>query len=203
MDYKDINDYEIIYMVKEKEIDKDLLFCKYRPLIDKIATKYYKAINYGFIDKDDLIQEGFVALDNAIDAYNDEASLFYTFASICIKRHILTYIRKVNKSKDLYNNTYSYNNDLGDKNYLEVLESKSEYPHEEIINTAYLDKIRDIKNELSFLQASVFELRFNGFKIKEIAELLDITISNVNSVMRKVRIILNRYGVNQMLIGKY
>ena len=196
MDYKSINDYEVIYMVKEKEIDKDLLFYKYRPLIDRIVNKYYQCINYSFVDREDLVQEGFVALDNAINAYNDNASLFYTFASICITRHILTYIKRISKAKDLYNNTYSYDNDLWEKNYLEVLESNKAYPHEEILNTDYLDIMRNIKYEMSLLQSSVFELRFNGFKIKEIAELLDITINNVNSIIRRIKIHLNKYGVN-------
>ena len=40
MNYKNINDYEVLYMIRENSDDaRDLIFQKYSPIIKKIANK--------------------------------------------------------------------------------------------------------------------------------------------------------------------
>ena len=58
MDYKNINDYELIYMIRENDSDKNIVFNKYKPLVESIAKECYKKTNKS-IDLDDLIQEGY------------------------------------------------------------------------------------------------------------------------------------------------
>ena len=38
--YRDLNDYEIMYMIEENDEAKDLLFDKYRPIVVNIAKNY-------------------------------------------------------------------------------------------------------------------------------------------------------------------
>ena len=49
------------------------------------------------------------------------------------------------------------------------------------------NKIINFKNSLPMIQSLVFELRYNGFKYKEIASLLDISISVVDNCIHICR----------------
>ena len=67
MNYKDINDYELIYHVRENdEYAYNTLINKYSFLVNKLAYEYYsKNRNLG-IELEDLIQEGFFAISMSI-----------------------------------------------------------------------------------------------------------------------------------------
>ena len=63
MNYKGINDYELIYRIREnndEEAINDLIY-KYEPLIAKLARKYYDSGCQG-VDINDFMQEGRIAV---------------------------------------------------------------------------------------------------------------------------------------------
>ena len=64
LDFKNYNDYELIYYIKDgNEAALDFMIKKYEPLIKKLTTSFIR-----FSDKrDDLIQEGFLILMKCID----------------------------------------------------------------------------------------------------------------------------------------
>ena len=64
MNYKDYNDYEVLYMIREDSDIIDLIIQKYEPLIKKIAFSFFSSYKYMNIDYDDLVQEGRIALYN-------------------------------------------------------------------------------------------------------------------------------------------
>lgn len=181
------NDYELIYMIRENDLDKETILKKYKPVVEKYAKKYYGYVSSKALDIEDLIQEGFIALNKAIDSYNEESSLFYTFACLCIQRHIYNSVRRINKLKTLDNNTYSYNNDSNEINYLELLDADIPSPFFNILDASYQNRLVQIKNNLNPLQGAIFELRYNGFSHKEIATLLDINIYYVRSAISRIR----------------
>ena len=42
MQYKDINDYEVLYLIGENQLEeKDIIFKKYKPILISISQKYY------------------------------------------------------------------------------------------------------------------------------------------------------------------
>ena len=77
--YKDLNDYEIMYLVEENDdVANELIFIKYRPIILNIAIKYKEeAKKYG-LELDDLIQEGYVGLYSAMKNYNQNKDYLRT-----------------------------------------------------------------------------------------------------------------------------
>ena len=86
------NDNEIIYLINEdSDYYRFVLFQKYKPVIISIVNDYYNRYNGLYIDYDDLFQEGMIGFNNAINSYNSNSSIFYTYASICIKRNIISY----------------------------------------------------------------------------------------------------------------
>ena len=188
MKYKNVNDYEVIYMISENDEDSEkLMYEKYSPLLYKYVNKYYSLVSHR-ITYEDLVQETRIALDNAIKTFNENSDvLFYTYVSICIERHLLTYCRNVNSNKH-----YILNNSLLD----EFIEEKC------INDMSCLDimisneNFISMKNKLSFIDSNIFELKYNGFTYKEIAVLLDISY---RYLMYRVRLIRDRLNLNKNL----
>ena len=98
----DTNDYELVFLAQDGNEDAiNLLYKKYKPIIIKKSKNSIVFANHHGIDINDIMQEGFIGLDEAIKKFskNTEAS-FYTFALLCIDRQIYNYIRKVTGGKD-------------------------------------------------------------------------------------------------------
>ena len=56
--YRDLNDYEIMYLVEEENDDaRELLFEKYKPIIYRLAISYQKEAKQYGLELEDLIQE--------------------------------------------------------------------------------------------------------------------------------------------------
>ncbi len=180
MKYKEINDNELLYLISDNNDDyKKVLFEKYKPIVLALAKKYNKINIDTAIDFDDLVQIGYVGLNNAIRFYKEDNSLFYTYACYCID-HAL--------SKEVYSKIYK----KGRNNYsfISYEESKTDFNNDlesKMENARFFNLFLKIKNALEFFDALVFELRLNGFKYKEIAVLLDVKESKVDYSIQKTR----------------
>lgn len=178
------NDNELIYLLNEdSEYYRYILFDKYRPIIVSIVNDYYDRYNGLYIDYDDLYQEGMIGFNNAINSYNTNNSIFYTYASICIKRSIISYIRKVYSKKNLI-----LNNSLDDRYY----DSFIVFDNDIFLSNMYEYEFTYLKNLLSNDESLVFELRYNGFSITEIGKLLDLSISKINRLLCKIKFNLRK-----------
>lgn len=193
MNYKEINDYEQLYLIKENDDDSfNLIFEKYKPIILSLAKRYYKKVNYHYCELDDLIQEGYIGLSNAIKAFKEyDNNLFYTFCIICIKRQIQNYCRGCFSQKSTAFVESLSLDDVAD-NGLRLMDCVMDAAR--VYNPiTYLDddimycELIKFKNSLSTNQSLVFELRYNGFKYKEISTLLDITISSVDNYIHYIK----------------
>lgn len=93
--YKEYNDYELLYMVKENdETAYNLLYEKYKPLVINLAKQYAKMYtNYG-IDINDFILEGYIGLDKSILQYKEyDEHKFQGLVSVCINRQMQNLVR--------------------------------------------------------------------------------------------------------------
>ena len=180
MEYKEINDNELLYLIADNNDDyKKILFEKYKPIVLAIAKKY-NAINIdASVDFDDLVQIGYIGLNNAIRFYKDDNCLFYTFACFCIDHALSKEVYKKIYRKGRCNCTFiSYEEDQ--LNAIIRLEEEKDHLH-------FSEVFLKLKNFLDFFDALVFELRLNGFKYKEIASLLDVGESKVDYSIQKTR----------------
>lgn len=183
MEYKNVNDYEVMYMIRENDEEaRNLMFQKYHPSIKKIAYKYYDFAKKCGSELEDLIQEGMIALNKAIDSYQESSGvLFYTYVTLCIERHLITYCRNISSYRHA-----SLNNNVGDDILFNISDSKNG------IEDFFSEKLEEemfiyYKNLLNFKFSIVFELRYNGFSYKEIGNLLDLPISTIDGRLCKIR----------------
>ena len=185
MDYKKINDYEVVYMVRENdEGAREIIFNKYIPIVRRIASDHLALAKMARIEYEDLVQEGLIALNEAINKYNERSGvLFYTFLCVCVERRILTYCRKMNSSKH-----YLLNTSLDDEYIYSVSDNDV---FEAYFNEINLErKFVSFKNLFDIVESNIFELRYNGFSYKEISKLLDIPVSTIDGKLCKIRRIL-------------
>ena len=183
MTYQNLNDNELLYFVSDNNyLGSELLYKKYEPIILSIAKESYNMINNTIYDFDDLVQYGYIGLQNAIDNYDkDKNVLFYTFAIFCIRREIN---RSIFLSNRHYSNNTAYYSSLYDNEYLSI----ESYQIDDNINTRYLEsKLKEFSLELDFDSSLVFTLRLNGFSYKEISILLEIKLKKVDYIIQKCK----------------
>ena len=186
--YKDLNDYEVMYMIGEVSDDAtNLLFNKYKPVIRKIAKEYYQYGKDLKLELEDFIQEGYLGLNTAIRNYVDSKDcLFYTYANICIRTRMGNLLRSNSNNKNfVLNNSISLNNPVYDD--VELIECLNDpnavLPDNELSKKILIDKFRSFLYGLNIERASILELKYNGFTHKEIAMLLDIHLKTVSHAL--------------------
>ena len=197
MDYKDINDYELIYEVRERnEIAYNTLYEKYRTLITKIAYEYYLVNRKKRVEFEDLVQEGYYALSVAVKEYDEKSTLFYTYVSLCIKREMERYIKGCGRNKNMVLSDAVSLNETVDKNgdilLEEVVPSKDDV-EKYVLSEDVFNKLWSFRHELSNEESLVFELKANKFSNNEICELLDMPYKKVDNYLRKIRLELTKY----------
>lgn len=189
MDYKDFNDYELMsYIAEGNEDANNILIKKYEPLITTIASKMLPLCKNNGLDINDLIQEGMIGLNHAIDRYQEQGdTLFYTYAKKCIERKIISVVvaSRRNKNKVL-NESISYDDDENALN--RVLKDSSPNPEEIILDRENEeDFILEVKDKLTDFENQVFELLLSGFKYKEIAQILDKDGKSIDNAIQRIR----------------
>lgn len=192
--YNDENDYELLYLVAESnEEAKDMFFEKYRPLVEATANKYYHYVKNKGYELNDLIQEGLLGLNNAIQDFKHQKNVkFITFASVCIERQIQSFIRNVTRQKHkVLNDSLSIdsNNDGKGRPLLDILFDPQNLNPEDsfIIEEEESELINNIKKILTDKEFEVFELRIQGFSYQEISKLLNISTKSVDGTLYRIK----------------
>lgn len=192
MNYKNYNDYEIMYMIEEKSDDAlNILYRKYEPIVKSYAKKYsFVAKKYG-VEIDDLIQEGMYAICRALRTYNTyHDTLFYTYVDFCIRGRMCNMLRLSN-SKGAYtlNNSVSLNeitSSGGEYMYL-ISDDTVVTPDDYLTEIETSDLVKKYLYDLEIDDSSILELRMNGFKNREIARLLDVDSTLVSRRIYKLK----------------
>lgn len=169
--------------------------------LNMILKNYKKLIfmnsrNYFLIgaDQDDLLQEGMIGLIKAIKVYDGTKNAsFKTFATLCIKRQLITAIKSSNAQKNIALNSASGNyieNEEGKEvSYSKGLASYIHYNPEEIIlskeKVADLDKYS--REKFSESEREVFLLLIKGYSYREISEKLDKNLKTIDNTIQRIK----------------
>lgn len=191
MDYKNLNDYELIYQVRENDdIAYNTLINKYSNLVNMLAIKYMKNKPYNGLEKDDLYQAGMLGIIQALDCYNSENTVFYTYASLCAKREIERLLKFSSRKKYIpLNNAISFEKKISTDTKLTLSETISSNfnMEQEFIYREISRKLCELIYKLPIIDSSIFELKINGFNTREIGSLLDIPYGTVEYHLSKVK----------------
>ena len=184
--YRDLNDYEILYMVKDEQDNTfEVLVQKYKPLIYKIVYEYINYFKKFGYELDDLMQIGYITLYKAsslYDIYNN--SMFYTYFKSSLKKAIITNIRNnLTNRRIVLNEAMSYDKDIPntDISYLDLFSYKM---HNEVNNS---DELIIFKNSMPFDLANIFELLYNGYHMDEISILLDESTEIIRKMIKNIK----------------
>lgn len=203
MEYRNVNDYEVLYLISERNEDAyQYMFTKYTPFIKKSAFSLYKRYKNIGIEYDDLIQEGMFGLSESLKKYDfRDGNMFFTFATLCIKREMeRTIIKAMRNKHNILNKAYSFDDEVSDTGILlkEVLfdeTCRTESSFNDIENAKW---ILDLKYQLKEKYAPVYELKVNGFTNQEIVELLDLKYKEVDNYLRSIKMTLRKFINNNV-----
>ncbi len=188
--YKDINDYELLYLIAENNEDAyNNMHDKYHNIIKIEANKYLSKCPYIGVSYDDLYQAGLYGLELAIRNFSDNADcIFYTCASTYIKREICTFIRSQSRNKHrVLSQSVSLDTEIGEDTLLQDYISDNINISDVYINNENNREILNLKYELPYLQSLVYELKLNHFSNKEIAILLDKPYKSIDNAVSSIK----------------
>lgn len=194
MNYKEFNDYELLeHIYNCNEDANEILIYKYRPLTINIAKKLIKYCNGG-IDLNDLIQEGLVGLNEAINSFReDKETNFGTYAKLCIERRMYSLVKSTRTYKNkILNESISLEDDE-ENNIDKFLVDNTNNPSDMVEEYDYQEKIlKELKGQLTDLELQVFELKKNYFDYKEIAEILEKEPKAIDNTIQRIKIKLKK-----------
>ena len=192
MNYKTINDNELVLLAREKNEDAiNILYEKYKPLITKKCSNYFKYVKDKGIEFNDLTQECLIGFEESIRNYKQENdTLFYTFTSICMDRQIITLIKKVNRDKNKFlNEAISIESCLEENStLLDKIEDNSYNPELDVIgDIEYQELYNKIIKVLTNFEECVFNLKLQGFDYDEISNILDKETKSVYNAVGRIK----------------
>jgi len=172
---------ELLKLAKTNEMAVEELLQKYKPLVIKIARRYFLLSG----DIDDLIQEGMIGLYKAIIGYDEtKDARFITFATICITRQLQSLIRKEHAQKN-----FAFW-ELFDSDLLENLDvpSNAENPEERAISNQNMEYIiSQIKSLLSKFELEVLMKYLSGYSYTQIAGDCNVNKKSVDNALARLR----------------
>ena len=183
MNYKNYNDYELLYMVRENDDDSyNELFRKYMPIVRKMASDFFQRFDSFGYDLDDFVQEGYLGFQKAVISFDENKDvLFYTFATLCIHRALLTFCRRITCDKKNIHSGF-----LVDCDEVEIADSLPSL-EEVFCRREFLSELWDVVYTFPIDYTCVFELRMNRFQYQEISALLDITVRRAQLMFQRVQ----------------
>ncbi len=192
LNYKEYSDGELLSLIKEEsEEAKDILYEKYKYIIDIIIRKYTVKAKMLNIEYNDLYQEALLGFSDAINRYNDNRSSFRTFITICVDRRLQVVIKKASSLKNkLMNESLSLEYSYSDKQSLmEIIsdENKNNPLNNLEMDESYLSLIKVIKKQLSSSEKEVFSLLINNYNYQEIAQILNKDIKQVDNAIQRIK----------------
>lgn len=189
---KNVTDNELLYLVSEKNEDAtNILYEKYKYIVDITVNKYVRSAYALNLDKDELYQEAMVGYADAIKSYNpDKDSHLRSFISLCIERRLQNFIRKNSTTKvKILKECYSFDNQIGeDLTIADVVGDNSKNP-EYIKETD--ESLKELKKKIDKVltpsEKQILELMINDFTSEDIAKILKISIKKVYNSTHRIR----------------
>lgn len=163
----------------------DWILKEYSKILSFNAQKYYLI----GAEQEDLLQEGILGLLKAIKFYDETKSSFSSFAFLCIRREMISAIRKANTQKNsVLNEALTTSSMIEDSSDLDNYISSENNPEE-----AYLlkEEIKEFKNfsdkNFSKFEKEVLKYLIRGYSYREIAKILSKNLKSIDNTIQRIR----------------
>lgn len=193
MEYK-IDDQEAIFLVKENNPDaKDVLYEKYKYIID-IHLKKYQRMAYLFqIDMNDLYQEAMIGFTDAINNYKDDKDAgLPRFITLCVDRKLQNVMRKASTQKNrAVLETLSLDQNINENaiSLIDAISDNENNPLEKLTKQEnYNELVSNINKLLSNNEYEVYTLMINGLNYQDIALLLNKSPKQIDNAIQRIRL---------------
>ena len=138
------------------------------------------ALKLGY-EEEDVLQESVIALLKALHSYDESRGAgFRTYASVCIRNHIISLLRSGQRPKN------SAMMDYVSINEIELL-SKSEPETDWIEKEDFSDTKKRIFDALSKFEREVLLLYLKGFSYRDIGDKMKKSEKSVSNALSRVR----------------
>jgi len=188
------NDSELIMLYRENDEDaKNILFLKYKFIIDILIKKNQNIINVLNIDMQEVYSECTVGFSDGLRSFQDDKdATLPSFITLCIERRLTGLFRKYNREKyKILQESYSldYYYDQVGRPLMDILVDNS---YEPLINMteeeSYKELLKDIKDKLSSQENEVFSYMIKGFNYQQIAKILEYTPKKVDNTIQRIKL---------------
>lgn len=186
-------DNEVVNMVCDNEEATDLLYEKYKYIIDILLSKYRAVLKYHNLDALEVRQDAIIAFMDAINNYNQEKNASLpTFITICVNRKIQNVIRKSSTIKEIvlresFSLDYTYGDD-DETTLADIIIEENSNPELKVINREnYNILVSKIDESLSPFEKEVFDLMINSFQTEEISKLLNEPVKKIYNTTHRIR----------------
>ena len=180
------NDYELVFLAQEGNEDAvNIIYQKYKPIIVKKSKNAIVFATHHGIDINDIMQEGFIGLDEAIKNFSqDTDASFYTFAMLCVDRQILNYVRKITGGKDkILNDAITINDSLE-----KTVDDGTNLELSFMVRDNDIYMVNEIRKILTDFERQVFDLRIKGYSFEEIGNELNKDMKSIYNTLQRIRL---------------
>lgn len=193
-DLQDTLDNELIMLYREDDEDaKNMLFYKYKFIMDVLIKKYSFWIKNFNIDYQEIYSECNVGFSDALRNYRDDkrASL-PTFITLCVERKLSNMIRKYSREKHkVITETYSLDSVVNGTDVKLMDMISDEYKSDPLKNITdyeeYNELMRNIKSSLTTREYEVFVLMLRKLDYITIAKILNNTPKQIDNTMQRIK----------------
>lgn len=182
------------YLHDNNEDAVDIVYEKYKYIIDVLISKYRRVFYALNIDIDEVKQEANLAFSSAIYSYNqDKDTSMSTFITLCVERKIRQVIKAHETVKSrVYSETLSLNG-KSDVNLEDFIGDETYEPLKTVENIDTIEYINnEVKTILSSSELEVYNLLIQGLDYVEIAKVLDKTPKQIDNSIQRIRIKLKK-----------
>ncbi|MDE6284539.1 MAG: hypothetical protein K2M17_02240 [Bacilli bacterium] len=190
-----ISDDELFLLASEEnEEAKNILFNKYKYIIDILMKKYGKVAYQLGIEQKDLYAEGLYGFSDALVCYSqDKPASIGTFITLCVERRIKSQLLRAGRIKNKIN-LEAYSLDYIYEHFgvplSEVIQDENECdPLHTIASSESYHELLDIIHEaLSDFEYTVFSFIVNDFDYVQIATMLDKSPKQIDNTMQRMKL---------------
>ncbi len=195
----DFTDEQLINMVRENDENaKDVLFQKYKYIIETEIHKYLSISKKFGIDYNDLYQEADVGFSDALVRFRSDKNMaLSSFITLCVDRRLQIFIRRFTTTKNkIMNETLSLEHtyEKTSSPLAELISDNNQHnPLDNMVKEEDLKELVDnIYQALSDSEKEVYQLMINGLKYDEIAMILNKNLKQVDNAMQRIKFKINK-----------